>query len=274
MKPLHQEEIDLDFLRESNLLAIKWAEKCNIMRNAYMDFAIAMAKNPDAFAETLSATDKKEFSKDRTKMFYAFKVEDQLIRKFHRAVYHVMKRFRVKNKNLFDDLSSLGFQTVRSSIWRYSKSDVKLSTFVFNGLICAYRGMLSHRQVARNKKKNFISFSAVSKDFEKQSRVDLKAEDPAKIAASVTLPQIIKESKLTADEVEILEFFMSKGCGHGFNWCTHYQNSMRSQNRKVHHRSVLQKKVVVIKRKIARRLNSIDPQRFGALLIKVNQIKL
>jgi len=114
----------------------------------------------------------------------------------------------------------------------------------------------------------------VSKDFEKQSRVDLNAEDPAQIAASVTLPQIIKESKLTADEVEILEFFMSKGCGHGFNWCTHYQNSMRSQNRKVHHRSVLQKKVVVIKRKIARRLNSIDPQRFGALLIKVNQIKL
>lgn len=266
--------IDLNLLRESNLLAIKWAEKCNIKRNAYMNFAIAMAQNPDAFAQTLSACDRKEFDEDRSKMFYAMKNENEIIKTFHRAVFHVMKRFRVKDRNLFDDLASLGFQTVRSSVWRYCKSEVKLSTFVFNGLLCAYRGMLSQRQYLRNARKNFKTFSAISEDFEKRSHIDRKFQDPAKVAASITLPQLLKESNLTADEIEILEFFMGKGCSHGFNWCAHYQKSLKLQNRRVHHRSVLQKKVVVIKRKIARRLNEIDPQRFGNILTAVMEIKL
>lgn len=265
--------IDLNLLAESNELSQKWADKAKISKCRFMKFITGVCADPMAFAATLSPSKRKEFIADLDKMFYASKHEQELVLKFKPAIYHLLKRFKIKDTNCFPDLISLGFQTVRTAIWRYRMPHIKLTTYVFNGIICAYRGELSRLKEAKAKTK-VIVHSRMRSSITENTTIDKKSPEPYEIAVGNQLADFLKSKKFTSEEREILTFFMGRDCHVGFNWCTVYRNYRTAQKRKTPHRSELRKKIVVIKRKIAKHLLSVDAERYQELYNSVMELKL
>lgn len=265
--------IDYNFLAESNELSQKWADKAKISKNGFMKFITNVCADPMAFAATLTPKNKKEFIADLERMFYAAKHETELIIQFRPAVFHLIRRFKINDDDCLDDLISTGHQSLRVSIWRYRMPHIKIATYVFNGIINCYRGELSRLQKLKRNAKVIVN-SKINESVTKLIVIDKKSHEPHEIVESNQLIEFLESKAFTAEEKEILKFFMTRNCSAGFNWCTIYQNYKKSKKEKTVHRTVLQRKIVIIKRKIARHLHSIDADKYELLYNMTMKAKL
>jgi DNA-directed RNA polymerase specialized sigma subunit len=253
--------IDYERLAKSNALQLKWAEKLKIAKNDYLSTMIKINMNKEAFIASLPAKKRRQFIKDMDKMFYAAEIENELITQYRPAVFHLIRRFKVLTDEVRNELESLGYQSLRSAVWRYSMSHIKFITFAFNGMIGAFRGELSRKSTARKYRK-FASFSVINE--QQDMIIASKRDNPALLAGELTFDDLVKGAKLNNAEIEMLDFYMEKSRLLGFKWIASYGDALRKRNEKVLHRSELTRKMNTIKKKIVRHLIRVDPERYDS----------
>ena len=123
------------------------------------------------------------YSDNKSKMLYADSVESFLIKQYIPAVYYEMGKKKVMVEGM-PDMYQFCLEGLRNSVWKYTREDIKFSTFAINGIrnnICIFR-----KRAAKDKRTNkwnkvslFIDFqSGNAKESFEHEIVDQKDNSP------------------------------------------------------------------------------------------------
>lgn len=212
---------DFDFvrLRKANALLWQWGEHFSIQNNRYLNFVYKLEQNKEIFREKLDTEKlRKKFDKDCKIMFFAKEIENDLILQFKPMVYHVIRKFNIASDEVHEWALSVGLQSLRGAVWRYSRDSVKFITYAMNGVICGVRGIISDMQESKKiqikRVEDFIHNEEAYALFAFGEHVlpDKKAEDPAEVVAvgkSLDQESLGELAGLNEDEKNILNFFLS-----------------------------------------------------------------
>lgn len=212
-------EFDFDRLRAANATLFKWGEHFKIHNYKYLNFVYTLEKNKDSVLSSLKTKKlRKQFEKDCKTMFFAKEIENDLIMQYRPMVHHVLRRFNISSDDVYDSALSVGLQSLRGAIWRYSRDSVKFITYAMNGVICGVRGIVSDMHESKTIKlkriKPLLRDENTSAMFTMGKHVlqDKKAGDPADIVAHGKFLDeniLVNLAGLDEDEKNILNFFLS-----------------------------------------------------------------
>lgn len=212
-------EFDFNRLRKANAALNKWGEHFEIHNYKYLNFVYTLEKNKEIYIEKLKTQKlRKQFEKDCKTMFFAKEIENDLILQYKPMVYHVLRRFKIDSDEVYDCALSVGLQSLRGAIWRYSRDSIKFITYAMNGVICGVRGIISDMHESKKIKIKNIEKLCQNEEayalfaFGDHVLIDKKAEDPVEIVAhgkQFDEKFLGEVAGLDEDEKNILSFFLS-----------------------------------------------------------------
>ena len=251
------EEVDFELLKNSNAILYKWRCYFNIPENEKMNFFIDMYNNKRKFVDDLEQDKIKEFEKDYSNMFYALQVENTIINKFYHMVLHMIKKLRIY-ENRHDHYMDLGLLTIRSAVWSYrqiSDSNIKFSTYCYNGLLYRMRGENSKIYISQNRKrklyaKNYTDISKQDLNYHFQNLAVSKLDDSLEQAESVKIiKDIISKIKMDEDDMTLFSVFIERD-SLDKNWNKKYMNYFIDKYNKTITKQAIYNKLFKIQKKI------------------------
>jgi hypothetical protein len=150
---------DFDRLRKSNGLLYKWSIYFEIKNCSFLNFVYKFQKNKNVFFKKIKCPVKRvEFLDDWDFMFFARKIENDLIRQYMPVVFKVLRRFKIKNQEIYENAFDVAISALRGSVWRYRLETVKFLSYAMTGIICAVRGYVFHeKEIFKRKQPKMIS---------------------------------------------------------------------------------------------------------------------
>jgi len=140
-------KFDFVKLAKSNIIQLKWRSKLmsKIIRKertpevkAILDLLPArnffgvmkfFMTNKSAATAILG----KQFAKDYPKMFYASKIENDLIKSYVPAVFSMIRNQKLTNDQ-YEELTSRLLESLREIVWRFNRTDLKFTTYAITSL--------------------------------------------------------------------------------------------------------------------------------------------
>ena len=229
---LEKKEMEIDYkkLAQSNKVLLRWKNKLldNINTNNkkffYDTYGIRRNSNIIKIAMMFKKYHKEccnllgpNFSKDKSKMFYAEKVEDQLISQYIPAIILEMKKANIKDNETEEIYSGLLIH-LRSSVWMYTRSNIKFCTFAINGIRSSVkfaRAQIYKKSKAKGFMKTFL-FEDMPSSCETESAKDFICVDNNSIEHGHVdsidfINSICKEAKLTTLQKDAIFDFIKNG---------------------------------------------------------------
>ena len=150
--PDFKEKVDQKKLRVSNDLGKKWAERLGIKKNSHLKFMIDLMKNKKKYLDLLDSRYKSQFSKDYSKMFYAYEIENIVVEQYYHCVAHCLAKLNIP-EHLRDDFQAIGLMGLRSAVWNFRthKTNATLFTYCFNGVFNRILGLKTKHAKSFNK---------------------------------------------------------------------------------------------------------------------------
>lgn len=258
--PNIEDYVDFDRLRKSNQLGYDWSKVFNVHKTRYMNFIQQIKEDPYRYINKLNKDLQAKLKSDLENMFYASEIENLLINQFYNAIFSVFKKLKMRPET-YDDFITYGLLALRSSVWMYRLQDTQFKTFAYNGIYNRVLGMLS--LAARQKKKKFkrkldiMNFSDLSANnissFEYEKSCSVKVDYENLDVKQLNMEDVIKLSKLSKEDVKLLELYMSRKNGvHG--WSKKYRDYLANK-----------KKIIITKQGVSCRVKVLQQRILGAI---------
>ena len=201
-----------DLMMQSNMKQERQLYQLGYNRNFY--YYVKFFKNNTQIAAKYLG---KKFVKDMPKMFFAETIENDLIVQYVPAIYSEMSKHTIPPM-LWQDLYDYLLIGLRDSVWRYSREDIKFSTYAINGLRNNIRFFMSNSARERRMSKSAgILFSDMnlyedengSPAFEKAVVDERKDIDRLEIADTVR--HIAVKANVTPQQMDAINFYIDHG---------------------------------------------------------------
>ena len=204
---------DIEKLRRSNDLQWKWFLRTNQYKNNYISWVLELHKNPEIFKKTLRGSYKSAFTKDLKEMFYAAKVENEIISGYMAMIGFVLKKIK-HTESQYDELYSIGMIAIRNCIWQYRNIGVKCSftTYCHNSIWMRIKGERFKGETKFNRRKKYttISYSTdIGEKFDLESFAS-KAKDLGIDESSEFMEKLKEKLNLKEDEAYLFECLLNR----------------------------------------------------------------
>jgi len=217
-------DVDYKKLAKANLKLLFWRDKVREHAKSNKDFRIAHNMNAKSNIQKVVRFFKKhkkeavallgkKFEREYKSLFYAFSVENDLIKQFIPAIYKVITAHGVR-KDYHDDFFSELMISLRDSVWMYTRPEIKFATYAINGIKknIIYLKINAAEDMVR---KNYILYDDF-KGNDVESPFEELAVDKAKpIDYETTFAEFIErvceEAKLTPIQKEHIHNFYKDG---------------------------------------------------------------
>ena len=273
--PDFKEKVDQKKLRVSNDLGKKWAERLGIKKNRHLKFMIDLMKNKKKYLDLLDSRYKSQFSKDYSKMFYAYEIENIVVEQYYHCVAHCLAKLNIP-EHLRDDFQAIGLMGLRSAVWNFRthKTNATLFTYCFNGVFNRILGLKTKHAKSFNKvrkiklhletdyfnpsynSRQLNNICSINVDFD----IQIQEKECAEIYA-----QLLEKTNLKEDEIFLLQNYLTRNEGTA-NWCQLYRDKYPNESGNKLSRQGVHVKLDIVKRKLwktystIRKTNYLDPK--------------
>jgi hypothetical protein len=264
--PDFKEKVDEKKLRVSNDLGKKWAERFGIKKNNHLKFMIALMKNKKKYLDSLDSRYKSQFSKDYSKMFYAYEIENIVVEQYYHCVAHCLAKLNIP-EHLRDDFQAIGLMGLRSAIWNFRthKANATLFTYCFNGVFNRILGLKTKHAKSFTKvrkiklhletdcfnpshnSRQLNNICSVNVNFD----IQIQEKECAEIYA-----QLLEKTNLKEDEMFLFQNYFTRNEGTA-NWCQLYRDKYPNESGSKISRQGVHVKLAIVKRKLWKTYSTI-----------------
>jgi hypothetical protein len=147
---------DVEKLRKSNDLAFKWFKRTGLPKNDYLSWVFNCWKKPEDFKKTLTPAYRSAFAKDLKILFYAAKVENDVIKQYEHMISFILKKIS-HSENQREDLIAIGLIAIRNTCWQFRTVKTKFggkcgfTTFCHNSIFLRLRSEMSRQRAYKKR---------------------------------------------------------------------------------------------------------------------------
>jgi hypothetical protein len=219
--------VDYKKLAGSNLKLLGWADKVRLHAKDNKDFRVVYGLNAKSNIQKVVRFFKKhkkeavallgrKFEREYKSLFYASSVENDLIIQFLPAIHKALNDHKI-SQNEYDDFQSELMFSLRHSVWMYTRSDIKFTTYAINGIkkniiylkIDAAEERVKKNYVLFDDYRGFIS-DGVETPFEEIAVDNSKPVEPETNFVEF-IERVCDEAKLTDIQKEHIKTFYTGG---------------------------------------------------------------
>ena len=213
-KGICMHHFDFEKLCESNSILWKWAEYFKIENNNFLNFSYKLPKNYQMFLDKIEdPNDRKIFKKDFKKMFFAREIENDLFKQYHPVILSSLRKFPIKDREIFEFAYDVGVSSLRGAIWRYRIITTKFLSYAMTGIIQAIRGAIFYKNNKKINSKikvvNIMMDEENGRLFAEDNKMSCKkTHEPWQLiedGVKLNEKSLVKLAKLTADEAMLLK---------------------------------------------------------------------